>query len=37
MIRIGHSFNVAEPNDFRLQPRMGDPELQLSPRVGGKM
>lgn len=36
MIRIGHSFNVAESNDFRLRSRMGDPEFQLSPRVDGK-
>lgn len=30
MIPIGHSFNVAESNDSRLRPRMGDPEFQLS-------
>lgn len=36
MIRIGHSINVAGLNDFRLRPRMRDPEFQLSPRVGRK-
>lgn len=30
MIPISHSFNVAESNDFRLRPRMEDPEFQLS-------
>lgn len=30
MIPTDHSFNVAESNDFRLRPRMGDPEFQLS-------
>ena len=29
MIPLGHIFNVAESNDFRLRPRMKDPELQL--------
>lgn len=36
LIRIGHSINVAGLNDFRLRPRMGDPEFQLSPRDGRK-
>lgn len=29
MIRIDHSFDLAELNDVRLRPQMGDPEFQL--------
>lgn len=29
MIPLGHNFNVAESNNFRLRPRIEDPELQL--------
>lgn len=30
MIPLVHNFDVAESNDFRFRPRMGDPELRLS-------
>lgn len=29
MIPLGHNFNVAESNNFRLRPRIEDPEHQL--------